>query len=169
MKTATLAVLTLALIFTAPFCRADTASDNASGLPPLPPIAAPDLAQTQPPVKVVSSVPEAQLQTELEKYKTKLKQVIGSRWYAKIYTQDILLSVGTIKVHYTAHANGAITVGEITGVKPSTMLLQTSAVDAIHASSPFHPFSAALRQSVGDSFTDVMIFTIDSKDRGSIK
>jgi len=150
------------LIFPAAICSADT----NSGLPPLPPIQAPNLAQTQPNAPAQPAPPP---QSELEKYKSQFKQVIGSHWYPKINTQNILLSTGKIKVQCVIRFDGTVTAQVVKGAKPSTMLLQTSSLDAIHQSSPLPPFSDSLRKQIGDSLTYTLTFVINDKAVGTIK
>jgi outer membrane biosynthesis protein TonB len=157
-------LVTLLVIFSATFSRAD----SGSGLPPLPPISAPDLAQSQPGANTPTSTPAAPV-SELQKYKTKFKQAVASRWYSKINGQNLLLSEGTLHIQYTIRYDGTVTSTLVKGAKPATMLLKTTSLEAIQQTSPYLPFSAALRQQVGDSLTATLTFTINRKDQGSIK
>jgi outer membrane biosynthesis protein TonB len=169
---------------------APTETVDANGLPVLPPIEAPTLAQQTPQTQPVQHTPHraspasipsfavyqsevsgqsgqpgdnspAARATELGRYKARVYSAVGSRWYAKVSNQLQLLGVGTVHVTYTIHSDGSL---EITvdpdAGNPALMLLHSISINSMTEAAPFPPFSDAMKKEVGDSFTDDFSFSI---------
>ncbi len=163
---------------------------DPNGLPVLPPIDAPTLAPQVATTQEVSPMqhhkasspppsfavhqsdvsgatgidgdnsPQA-MATDLGRYKAKVYRTVGSHWYAGVNNQIQLLGVGTVHVTYTVHSDGRM---EITADpdknNASLMLLHTISIQAMLDSSPFDPFSDAMKREVGESYSDDFTFSV---------
>ena len=159
--------------------------DPNTGLPVLPAIDAPTLApQTSANQSQQSSTPPdslaavaANLQgragmsgapsvastaTELGKYKAMVYRAVGSRWYQKVNNQLQVMPVGMVRVQYTIYSNGLVETKVLDGGNGSMQVLLSISVLSIREAAPFPAFTDAMRQQVGDSFTDDFSFSVYS-------
>jgi hypothetical protein len=164
--------------------------EDANGLPVLPPIPAPTLAEQTPQTPVIQqvqrkaspqSVPSfavyqsdvpaqagapgdnspAAMATDLGRYKAKVYRAVGARWYAKVASQLQVLGVGTVHITYTIHSDGHLEItADPDAGNPALMLLHSLSINSMTEAAPFDPFSDAMKKQVGDSYTDDFSFSI---------
>lgn len=164
--------------------------EDPNGLPVLPPIPAPTLAQQSPPTQVVQQVQRkaspqsapsfavsqsdvsgqagqegdnspAAMATDLGRYKAKVYRAVGSRWYAKVANQLQVLGVGTVHITYTIFSDGHLVItADPDATNASLMLLHSLSLNSMTEAAPFEPFSDAMKKQVGDSYTDDFSFSI---------
>ena len=164
--------------------------EDANGLPVLPPIPAPTLAQQTPQTQQVQQVQRkaspqsapsfavyqsdvagqsgqvgdnspAAMATDLGRYKAKVYRAVGSRWYAKVADQLQVLGVGTVHITYTIYSDGHLEIKtDPDAGNPALMLLHSLSLNSMTEAAPFEPFSAAMKKEVGDSYTDDFSFSI---------
>jgi hypothetical protein len=163
---------------------------DANGLPVLPPIPAPTLAQQTPQTQQVQQVqrkaspasapsfavyqsdisgqsgqvgdnaPSA-MASDLGRYKARVYRAVGSRWYAKVGNQLQVLGVGTVHITYTIYSDGHLQItGDPDANNPALMLLHSISINSMTEAAPFPPFSDAMKKEVGDSYTDDFSFSI---------
>jgi hypothetical protein len=163
---------------------------DPDGLPVLPPIPAPTLAQQTPQTQPIpqiqrqaspQAVPSfavyqsdvtgqagapgdnspAAMATDLGRYKAKVYRAVGARWYEKVNSQIQVLGVGTVHITYTIYSDGHMVItGDPDGGNPSLMLLHSISVNSMREAAPFDAFSDKLKKEVGDSYTDDFSFSI---------
>jgi outer membrane biosynthesis protein TonB len=163
---------------------------DANGLPVLPPIPAPTLAQQTPQTQPIPqiqrqasprSVPSfavyqsdvagqagapgdnspAAMATDLGRYKAKVYRAVGARWYEKVNSQLQVLGVGTVHITYTIYSDGHLVItADPDGSNPSLMLLHSLSLNSMTEAAPFDPFSDKMKKEVGDSYTDDFSFSI---------
>jgi hypothetical protein len=72
-----------------------------------------------------------------------------------------VIGVGTVHISYKIYSDGRLEiVGDPDQNTPALMLLHSISINAMLESSPFEPFSEAMKKEVGDSFTDNFTFSI---------
>jgi hypothetical protein len=99
--------------------------------------------------------------TDLGRYKAKVYRAVGARWYTGVNSQIQLLGVGTVHITYTIHSDGRMEImADPDSNNASLMLLHTISLDAMLRSSPFDPFSDAMKRDVGESYTDDFTFSV---------
>jgi hypothetical protein len=103
--------------------------------------------------------PEAKA-TELGRYKARMFNAIGSRWYLKVDELAQTLQVSSLKVHFTVTADGVIEGITVLGKTDRSQALETVSVTSIRDAGPLPKFSAKLRAEIGDSFDEEISFGI---------
>ncbi len=162
-----------------PPVKAQPAVDPDTGLPVLPPLAAPTLApqnSAAPPLAPAPSQPQvaasvhgslgrqgdnspAAMATELGKYKQYVYTVVGSHWYPDVDQHFGTIGVGVVHIQFTIHSDGTITdVNVLEG--GNLMILLNISRNALIAPAPYKPFSDAMIKEVGDSYTDDFSFSV---------
>jgi outer membrane biosynthesis protein TonB len=102
--------------------------------------------------------PEAR-ETELGRYKSKIYRAIGSRWYLNVDIAKTDLSIGTVRIKFFIQSNGVVNNLEVVENTGSQML-HTISLKAILDSAPFEPFSEAMKQQLGDGYSEEFTFSI---------
>lgn len=164
--------------------------EDPNGLPVLPAIPAPTLAQQTPQTQQVQQVQHkaspqstpsfavyqsdvsgqagqvgdnspAAMATDLGRYKAKVYRAVGSRWYAKVNNAIQELGVGTVHITYTIYSDGHMVItADPDANNGSMMILHSISINSMREAAPFDPFSDAMKQQVGDSYTDDFSFSI---------
>lgn len=163
---------------------------DANGLPVLPPIPAPTLAQQTPQTQPIPqiqrqasphSVPSfavyqsdvagqagapgdnspAAMATDLGRYKAKVYRAVGARWYEKVASQLQVLGVGSVHITYTIYSDGHMVItGDPDAGNQAVMILHSLSVNSMTEAAPFDPFSDKMKKEVGDSYSDDFSFSI---------
>ncbi len=152
---------------------------DANGLPVLPPLNAPTMAQpneaAQPLAPAAQERQEAAsvhgalarqgdnspaaMATELGKYKQYVYSVVGSYWYPDIDKHFGTIGVGMVRIKFTIHSDG--TLSDVIVLEGDNLeILKTISKNALVSPAPFKPFSEAMIKQVGDSYTDDFTFSI---------
>ena len=158
--------------------KPEPAVDPETGLPVLPPLAAPTMAppnSAQPVAPSPSQLQQAAsvhgalgrtgdnspaaMATDLGKYKQYMYSVVGSYWYPDINAHFGIIPVGVVHIKFTVHSDGRLTdVVILQGDNLDT--LKSISRNALVAPAPYKPFSPAMIKQVGDSFTDDFTFSV---------
>jgi outer membrane biosynthesis protein TonB len=103
-----------------------------------------------------------QLHSELGAYMAKVRRAIGSIWYPKVEGQMQLVSVGTVRLRVTIHADGTVDVIPLGGdnVSDSAQILRSISLRSIEEAAPFDRFTDSLKAKYGDSYTDEFTFQV---------
>jgi len=162
---------------------------DENGLPVLPPLAAPTMAQVNPalasPPPAVSMPQEATsvhgalgrrgdnspaaMATALGKYKQKIYLAVGSRWYPDVNQHFQTLGVGVVRVQYTIHYDGSVETKVLDPGNSTMQQLLSISINSIRDSAPFDKFEdyPGLREEIikeqggdGSSYTDDFTFSI---------
>ncbi len=155
---------------------------DANGLPVLPDISAPTMAQVNPALASQPLTPPvvqpqqmtsvhgalghrgdnspAAMSSELGKYKQYVYGVVGSYWYPDIDQHFGIIPVGTVHIQFTIHSDGRITdVIILEGDKLDQLKLISK--HALIAPAPYKAFSEAMMKELGtDSYTDDFTFSV---------
>ena len=162
--------------------------DPLTGLPVLPPIPAMTMAQANP--SLVSPPPSlsppmeqadvhgglgrhandnspAAMQTAFGKYKQKVYEAVGSRWYPKVDDSFQVLGVGTVHIQFTIHSNGTVETKVLDDGGVSMQTLLAISANSIREAAPFDPFPPEMVKELieqqggdGSSYTDDFSFSI---------
>jgi hypothetical protein len=163
-----------------PAPKAEAQQFDPNGLPVLPALNAPTMAQANPhqQARPASSLPQRAadthgaigtsddtspeaMATELGKYEQRMHDAIGSRWYPATENQSSLIGVGVVEIHLTVHKDGTVETKVTSGAdSPNLQMLLTISLDSIRESAPFEQFSPGLEKEVGDSFSTDYSFSI---------
>jgi outer membrane biosynthesis protein TonB len=153
--------------------------DPDTGLPVLPPIAAPTMSSSPQPrplaptpsqqqaatsmhgaLGMTGDTSPAAMATELGKYKQYVYSVVGTYWYPDINQHFGTIGVGTVSIRYTIHADGTLTDVSVTA-GDSFIILRDISKNALMAPAPFNRFSDAMIKELGtDSYTDEFSFSV---------
>jgi hypothetical protein len=98
--------------------------------------------------------------TALGKYKARMFNAIGSRWYLKVEELMQTLQVSTIRIRFTVTADGVIKDLTVLNKTDRAQALETVSVSSIRDAGPLPPFPAKLKQEIGDSFEEEVSFGI---------
>jgi outer membrane biosynthesis protein TonB len=158
-----------------------------NGLPVLPQINAPTMAQANPalasPPPAISQPQEASsihgsigrqgdnspaaMASALGKYKQKFFAAVGSRWYPKIDNSFSIIGVGQVRIQYTIHSDGTVDTKVLDGGNSSMQTLLSISLNSIRETSPFDPFPPELIKEListqggdGSSYTDDFTFSV---------
>jgi outer membrane biosynthesis protein TonB len=153
--------------------------DPLTGLPVLPPLAAPTMAppnSAAPPMAPAPSQVQqaasvhgalgrqgdnspAAMATELGKYKQYMYNVVGSYWYPDVNDHFGTIGVGMVHIQFTIHSDGTMT--DVIILEGGNLeILKGISKHALVAPAPFKPFSDAMIKEVGDSYTDDFTFSV---------
>ena len=142
---------------------------DATGLPALPPLAAPTagLSTTGSPQKAENGSTDkgasSKSVTPLALYKAKIFRAVGSRWYAQIDKVRDSIQVGKVHIQYTIHADGTVQAKWLDD-RATRGVLDTISMNSLLDAAPFDAFSPALKQQVGEQFTDDFMFEVYEND-----
>jgi outer membrane biosynthesis protein TonB len=158
-----------------------------NGLPLLPPINAPTLAPpnaaapqatpTPSPEQTAASVhgnlghsgdnSPAAMATALGKYKQKVYEAVGSRWYPKIDKSFQIIGGVSVHVQFTIYSNGTVETKILDGGDSSAQTLLSISINSIRESAPFEPFPPEMIKELiaqqggdGTSYTDDFTFSV---------
>ncbi|MDR1305172.1 MAG: hypothetical protein LBK76_08125 [Verrucomicrobiales bacterium] len=106
----------------------------------------------------VSSI--AVKETEEGRYKVKLYRAIGSRWYQYVHMDTGLLNIGTVNIKFYVQADGTIVNLQISDGQDNSALVAISRRSILEVSGQLEPFSASMREKMGDGFWDDVNFSI---------
>ncbi|MDR1146390.1 MAG: hypothetical protein LBK71_09690 [Verrucomicrobiales bacterium] len=99
-------------------------------------------------------------ETEEGRYKVKLYRAIGSRWYQYVHMDTGLLNIGTVNIKFYVRADGTIVNLQITDGRDNSVLVAISRRSILEVSGQLEPFSASMREKMGDGFWDDVNFSI---------
>jgi len=165
------------------------AVDPYTGLPVLPPLAVATMAPPDAAAQPLAPAPSIQqeagsvhgalghrgdnspaaMASVLGKYKQKVYQAVGSRWYPKVDSAFGILGVGVVHIQFTIHADGTVETKVLDPGDSTMQTLLSISVLSIRDSAPFDKFDdyPGLRDELikdqggdGSSFTDDFTFTI---------
>ncbi len=165
-------IVCLGLLFLISNLQAELEID-ANGLPILPAIptnpskTGQGKAPSDPGRAQMTAAPSSQdKETEFSRYKAKVHQAVGARWYKKVQHQIQVLSVGKVRVQYTIYANGSVTTKVSDKIPADLQLLMAISVNSIREAAPFPPFSATMSKNLpAGSFTDEFSFQIYGEEK----
>lgn len=145
---------------------------DPNGLPVLPPIDAPTIAQEAPvnvtqtanaaPSPVLPTVAAevqgragmtgaptpAAMTTELGKYKQRFYNAVASHWYPDVNSHFQILPVGMVRIQYTIHSDGRIDTKVLEGDTSTMQQLLYISRGSILTVSPFFPFTDSMREEL---------------------
>ncbi len=162
-----------------PQTRPSPQIDPDTGLPVLPPIAAPTMSSSPQPRPLAPSPSQQQaatsmhgalgmsgdtspaaMATELGKYKQYVYSVVGTYWYPDVNQHFGTIGVGQVSIQYTIHSDGTLTDVSITQ-GDNFIILRDISKNALMAPAPFNRFSDAMLKELGtDSYTDEFSFSV---------
>ena len=99
-------------------------------------------------------------ETEEGRYKVKLYRAIGSRWYQYVHMDTGLLNIGSVKIKFYVKSDGTISDLQVTSGRDNTALEAISRRSIMEVSGQLEPFSASMKEKMGDGFWDDVNFSI---------
>jgi outer membrane biosynthesis protein TonB len=133
---------------------------NQPAQPAVPPPAQPSQAEdTQGQFGITGAPSPEAMKTDLGAYKALFYRAVGSYWYPAVRQKFGLIGVGTVRIQVTIFFDGRVE-SKVLDDGGNTNYLLTISQDSILQVSPFRQFSDSMRKQVGDSFTDVITFNV---------
>ncbi|MCE0521746.1 MAG: hypothetical protein LV480_02420 [Methylacidiphilales bacterium] len=161
---------------------------DANGLPVLPPLNIPTMAQVNPALASPPPTPvqpqqagsvhgalgmqgansPAAMATELGRYKQYLYSVVGSYWYPAVDKSFQVLPVGIVRIRFTLHSDGTLTdVVVLEGNQANLQLLMSISKNALVSPAPYKPFPPGMIKELikeqggdGSTYTDDFSFSV---------
>jgi outer membrane biosynthesis protein TonB len=160
---------------------------DANGLPVLPPINAPTMAmpnQAAQPLAPAAAEREqaasvhgalgkngdnspAAMASALGKYKQRVYQAVGSRWYPKVDQSFQVLGVGVVHLQFTIYSDGRVETKVLDAGDSSMQTLLSISINSIREAAPYDPFPPEMVKELisqqggdGSSYTDDFTFSI---------
>jgi outer membrane biosynthesis protein TonB len=109
----------------------------------------------------------AAMATALGRYKQKVYQAVGSRWYPKIDKSFQIISTVSVHVQFTIHSDGTVDTKVLDAGDNSAQTLLSISVNSIREAAPFDQFTPEMIKELiaqqggdGSSYTDDFTFSV---------
>jgi outer membrane biosynthesis protein TonB len=99
-------------------------------------------------------------ETDLGRYKRKLYQAIGSRWYAYVENAGSNVNIGEVTITFRVSSEGKFSNIEVISGSDSSPLCAVSKRSIFEAENLIGPFPESMQQQFGDYYDEKITFTV---------